>query len=126
MTKFFAACESIKDGKAWDPRHRFQAQQWDRGNVVVFWNAWPDLRTMSRDRWWFLDIQPDGRVAALDELQVQVRQREEARHGAGNWLTPYPTIPMRDADCDEIWSFVWRPDYVPGDADRRWRAPPSE
>lgn len=48
---FYSAVETIKDGRAYDPRYHFKQDYFDIPNVFVFTNTHPDLSLLSNDRW---------------------------------------------------------------------------
>lgn len=76
LFQFFAAIESIKDGRAFDDRYRFKQMHFDTPAVWIFTNKIPDQRLLSRDRWLFwlpFDLPTGGQ----DMEQVSYKELKE-------------------------------------------------
>ncbi len=57
LSGFYAAIETIKDGYAYDDRHRFREKVFDCPNIWIFTNTMPNWEFMSKDRWKVWEIE---------------------------------------------------------------------
>lgn len=57
LNGMIGALETIKDGYAYDDRHKFKEKFFDCPNIWVFSNKLPDTKLLSKDRWklWSID-----------------------------------------------------------------------
>lgn len=51
LASFYSGLEMLKNGVAYDKRYSFKKMRFDRPQIIVFTNSWPDWSLMSRDRW---------------------------------------------------------------------------
>ncbi len=67
---FYSGIEVIKNGVAYDKRHRATKIRFDRPRIFVFTNTLPNLELMSRDRWVIWRINKKYEVEEIhDETQ---------------------------------------------------------
>lgn len=59
---FYAGLETLKNGKAWDDRHKHRCKKFTPPRVFVFTNTVPNPQYMSLDRWRFWIITKDRRL----------------------------------------------------------------
>lgn len=62
MSSFFSGIESLKDGYAYDHRHKFKDAWFDPPTLWIFSNKKPHQRYLSMDRWRLWTISKDKRL----------------------------------------------------------------
>lgn len=71
-----SAIETIKDGYAYDERHKFKEKVFDCPNIWVFSNTIPDIGLLSNDRWRFWKI--NRKSHELEPFHTSVEEEETA------------------------------------------------
>jgi len=72
LTEFWMGVERIKDGKPFDPRYKGRWATRERPEVIIFTNAFPDLRCATRDRWRvFVPWETELHLLSEDEMQEE-------------------------------------------------------
>lgn len=62
LYQLFGGIESVKDGYAYDDRYHFKQKIFDKPNIILFTNVFPDLELLSGDRWRIWEIVNDNLV----------------------------------------------------------------
>lgn len=56
LGEFYSGIEMLKNGVAYDKRYHFKKIRFDRPQILVFTNSWPDFKLVSPDRWQLYEI----------------------------------------------------------------------
>ena len=51
LWELYAGIECIKNGYSYDKRYSFKSEYFDRPQIIVFTNTFPEVSAMSADRW---------------------------------------------------------------------------
>lgn len=65
LSSFFAGVESLKDGYAYDHRHKFKDAWFDPPTIWIFSNKRPNIKYLSKDRWTLWRIGDDKKLWPL-------------------------------------------------------------
>lgn len=65
MYQFLSGLEELKNGRAYDKRYSFKDVRFDRPQIIVFSNNFPEFSCMSQDRWEIYVMQPDKSIVLL-------------------------------------------------------------
>ena len=79
MSQFFSGLEAIKNGMAYDKRYAFKKVRFDRPQMLVFTNTFPDTDLMSVDRWKIYEIDADKKLQYINPGSYS-NYRELAEH----------------------------------------------
>lgn len=67
LHQFYSGIEELKNGRAYDKRYNFTQTTFDRPQIVVFSNSFPDFNALSSDRWQVYVMQPDKSMKLIPQ-----------------------------------------------------------
>ena len=69
---FYSGLEELKNGRVYDKRYNFKVARFNRPQIFVFSNNFPEFGVMSMDRWEVYTINADKTMTKIDPEQYAI------------------------------------------------------
>lgn len=107
LTGFYTGIESLKNGLTFDKRYEGRKRRFDRPQVILYSNRYPDFNLLSLDRWVVFEMQRDFSLKKLTEEEMlrhrrEQQEAEEAAKGRRKRVAPPKVEPPKVVPVDVI------------------------